>query len=465
MNVFQSIPNDLFSVLASPNRVLYADALEVLYQVYHDTLKIPESVLYSALRGSLESQLAAASFDGEDIDEEELQDVSGRARFLIRKLCSKGWFEKERGQNFEEYITIPEYSSKILELLHALSDQSPARGYSYVYGTYSLLKVANESGGPYEKMTAVYSAYDNTAELVKLLKTVYHNVKHYFQLQIDLQDVNSVLASHFDGFSQRVMETYIRPLKVKDSVPKYKIPIQSILDGWLGDDTILSAMINAALQDKRGKDFDACRADLLQKIFWVKERYDSLETEFVNEIDQQVRRYTRATTQKIENLTNRDQNVRGNINYLLMGLSRNHRAGEFVERIQTAFQLCEQSYISERSLWVRKRGERHVVTVPVRIEDIPIPDDMGNELLALTKSKYSKTMVRTHMLTLMDGKSELRSEDIRIQDDNAYIMNLLSVINSTDKDSFYSVEILDGTVTKGEYEIPRLIFRRKEGTK
>ena len=90
---------------------------------------------------------------------------------------------------------------------------------------------------------------------------------------------------------------------------------------------------------------------------------------------------------------------------------------------------------------------------------------MGTELLALTKSKYSKTMVRTHMLKLMDGKLELRSEDIGIQDDNEYIMNLLSVINSTDRDSFYSVEILDGTVTKGEYEIPRLIFRRKEGTK
>lgn len=451
-------------MLASPNRVLYADALEVLYQVYRDSLKIPEQELYSALRGALESQLAAASFDGEDIDEEELQDVSGRARFLIRKLCSKGWFEKERGQNFEEYITVPEYSSKILELLHELSDQTPARGYSYVYGTYSLLKVANESGSAYEKMTAVYSAYDNTAELVKLLKTVYHNVKHYFQLQIDLQDVNSVLASHFDGFSQRVMETYIRPLKVKDSVPKYKVPIQSILDGWLGDNALLTGMATAALQDKRGESLDACREDLLRRIFWVKDRYDSLETEFVNEIDQQVRRYTRATTQKIENLTNRDQSVRGNINYLLMELARSHRAGEFVERIRPAFQLYEQAYISEKSLWVRKRGQRHTAAAPIRIEEVPVPKDMGTELLALTQSKYSKAMVRSHMQTLMEGRQELRSEDMEIPDDHEYILNLLSVINSTDRQSFYSVEILGGTVTKGAYEIPRLIFRRKERT-
>ncbi len=53
--------------------------------------------MYSMLRGRLEQELADATFEDEDIDEEELRDISGRARFLIRKLCSKGWFEKERG--------------------------------------------------------------------------------------------------------------------------------------------------------------------------------------------------------------------------------------------------------------------------------------------------------------------------------------------------------------------------------
>ena len=110
MRLFDAIPSELFSVLASPNRSLYADALDVLYEAYRDNLKIPESLYYSILRNRLEQQLAEATFEGEDIDEEELKDISGRARFLIRKLCSKGWFEKERGkdfQNFEEYLIVP----------------------------------------------------------------------------------------------------------------------------------------------------------------------------------------------------------------------------------------------------------------------------------------------------------------------------------------------------------------------
>ena len=246
MKFFEAVPDELFSPLASPNRALYADALDVLYTAYREKLKLPEDMLYSMLRSRLEQQLAEATFEGEDIDEDELRDISGRARFLIRKLGSKGWFEKERGTDFREYITVPGYSSRLLELFHALREDTPARGYSYVFGTYSTLKVAHESDNVYDKMAAVYGAYDNTRALINLLQMVYHNVKHYFQMQIDMHNVGEVLASHFDDFGQKVMEAYIRPLKIKDSVPKYRISIQNVLNDWAENDELLIAMANAA---------------------------------------------------------------------------------------------------------------------------------------------------------------------------------------------------------------------------
>ena len=185
MQLFEAVPEDLFSVLASPNRALYAEALEVLYETYRDHLKIPEQLYYSILRNRMERQLADATFDGEDIDEEELRDISGKARFLIRKLCSRGWFEKERGKterSFEEYLIVPGYSSRLLELLHQLREDAPQRGYSYVFSTYSALKVAREGDSAYEKMLALYSAYDNTMALIKALKSVYHNIKGFFRM-------------------------------------------------------------------------------------------------------------------------------------------------------------------------------------------------------------------------------------------------------------------------------------------
>ncbi len=465
MRLFDAIPSELFSVLASPNRSLYADALDVLYEAYRDNLKIPESLYYSILRNRLEQQLAEATFEGEDIDEEELKDISGRARFLIRKLCSKGWFEKERGkdfQNFEEYLIVPSYSSRLLELFHQLRDDEPMRGYSYVFGTYSSLTVAKEGDNPYEKMMALYSAYENTMALIKMLKTVYHNVKRFFQLQIEMQDVNQVLASHFDDFGQHVVEAYIRPLKIKDSVPKYRVPIQKILDEWLEDKTTLLAMANAALQDKRKGTLEACRRDLLEKIFWIKERYERIERDYLDEIDQQVRRYTRATTQKIENLTNQDQNLRGNLNYLLTLLSRNRRKRELIEAIQPIFHLYEQTYLSEKSLWNRKRPTRRSAPDPIVVEEGEISLDAQKEAQALFRTRYGKAAVAAYMQAVF-GKENIRySKDMNVGDDYAYIMSLLAVLESGDRGSFYRVEALEGTCFQNEYAIPQLRFLKKE---
>lgn len=462
MKLFDAVPNELFSVLASPNRSLYADALDVLYESYQENLKIPEETLYSMLRGKLEQQLAEATFEGEDIDEEELRDVSGRARFLIRKLNSKGWLEKQRGDDFNEYITVPGYSSRLLELFHQLRDDSPMRDYSYVFGTYSALKVASEGTSVYDRMAAVYSAYDNTQSLIKLLQMVYHNVKHFFQLQINMQQVNTVLASHFDDFGQKVVEAYIRPLKIKDSVPKYRVPIQKILTGWLEDDALLTAMSNAALQDRRGSDLNACRSDLLRKIFWVKERYDNIEHEFLDEIDQQVRRYTRATTQKIENLTNRDHNVRGNLNYLLTALSRNRRASELVEQIQPAFQLYEQSFLSEKSVWYRKRPGKRTKAAPVLIQEGEIDPEMARQAQLLLHLEYGRSEIAAYVEQWLGEAEVCYSEDLNLEDDKAYIMSLLAVLTGGDRSSTYTVRELEGVYSENGYAIPRLQIKRRE---
>ena len=464
MKFFEAIPGELFSPLASPNRALYADALDVLYSVYRDNLKIREDALYSMLRSRLEQQLADATFDGEDIDEEELRDIPGRARFLIRKLCGKGWFEKERGDDFEEYITVPGYSSRLLELFHQLRDDNPIRGYSYVFGTYSTLKVAHEGGTVYDKMAAVYSAYDNTCALIRLLQMVYHNVKHYFQVQMDMQDLNQVLASHFNDFGQKVIRAYIRPLKIKDSVPKYRVPIQTILRIWTEDDGLLMAMAKAACEDKRGETPEQCRTDLLRKIFWIEDRYGSIEQDYLDEIDAQVRRYTRAATQKIENLTNRDQSARGNLNTLLTALSGNRRASDLVDEIQPAFQLYEQSYLSEKSLWYRKRPGKRTKAAPVLIQDTQPDTEAAARAAQLLRSEYGRAAVEAYVQGWLGDAETCGSGDLSLRGDKDYVMCLLAILGSKSPSAGYTVEEMDGVFQENGYRIPQIQIHRKEKT-
>ena len=73
MKFFEAVPDELFSPLASPNRALYADALDVLYTAYREKLKLPEDMLYSMLRSRLEQQLA---------------ELPSRARTSTRTSCA-----------------------------------------------------------------------------------------------------------------------------------------------------------------------------------------------------------------------------------------------------------------------------------------------------------------------------------------------------------------------------------------
>ena len=47
MKFFEAVPDELFSPLASPNRALYADALDVLYTAYREKLKLPGQLWYA----------------------------------------------------------------------------------------------------------------------------------------------------------------------------------------------------------------------------------------------------------------------------------------------------------------------------------------------------------------------------------------------------------------------------------
>ena len=433
--------------------VVPIEGLELADQL-HDAVKY--------IHGTYQEAALPELGEGEDIDEDELRDISGRARFLIRKLGSNGWFEKERGTDFREYITVPGHSSRLLELFHALREDTPARGYSYVFGTYSTLKVAHESDSVYDKMAAVYGAYDNTRALINLLQMVYHNVKHYFQMQIDMHNVGEVLASHFDDFGQKVMEAYIRPLKIKDSVPKYRVPIQNVLTDWAENDELLIAMANAALADRRGDTPENCRADLLRKIYWIQECYDNLERDYLDEIDAQVRRYTRAATQKIENLTNRDQNIRGNLHTVLTALSRNRRAADLVDTIQPVFRLCEQTYLSESSLWYRKRPGKRTKAAPVLVQETEADTAAAAKAAALLRSEYGRGAVAAYVQGWLGESDVCRSEDIPLKNDKDYVMSLLAVLTGGDRSADFTVQELDGERRENGYAIPELQISRKE---
>lgn len=461
MKFFEAVPDELFSPLASPNRVLYADALDVLYTAYREKLKLPEDMLYSMLRSRLEQQLAEATFEGEDIDEDELRDISGRARFLIRKLGSKGWFEKERGTDFRNTLRSRAAAAvcsscstrcartrlhAAIRMCSAPIPRSRSRMSRTTCMTKWLLSTAHMTTRARSSTCCRWCII--TSSIISRCRST--------------AQCRGSARSHFDDFGQKVMEAYIRPLKIKDSVPKYRISIQNVLNDWAENDELLIAMANAALADRRGDTPENCRADLLRKIYWIQECYDNLERDYLDEIDAQVRRYTRAATQKIENLTNRDQNIRGNLHTVLTALSRNRRAADLVDTIQPVFRLYEQTCLSESSLWYRKRPGKRTKAAPVLVQESEADTAAAAKAAALLRSEYGRGAIAAYVQGWLGESDVCRSEDIPLENDKDYVMSLLAVLTGGDRSADFTVQELDGERRENGYAIPELQISRKE---
>lgn len=462
MELYNIIPENLFSVLASKNKNLYVKALFVVLDAFKMHLKISKDELVSMISSKLDDEIMAADFSEEELLENE-RTISGKSHFLVRKLKSVGWILVETESDFKEYVTVPGFSYRIIQLLYDIANVSESENFAYVYSTYSSLKIANDTRDPYEMITALNDGSEKTEKLVESLKSVYHSITYYNQLLIDTLNVNNVLRSHYEIYQEEIVSRILRPLKIKDSVPKYKIPIQLILKSWLVDNNALELMVGYLTSNQNDMNPDDCRVQVLSKIHYIIDTYENLDREFISVIDRRNRQYTKATTQKIDYLINSDQSVKGNLISLLKMLSDENISQKAYEKLSDSFELYELSYLNEESMYERKKATKRSRNSELIMTDESLDFKIKAKAMAMQimNNKYSKKNVAAFVDELLGDKKVTSTRDFEISDDDAYIMTLLSVVQANDKSSEYTIEVKDEIVQSGAYEIPLIIYKRR----
>lgn len=460
MNLYDVVPENLFSILASKNKGLYAKALFVLLEAFKRQLKIQKTTLTAMISSKLEDEILTADFSEEALLDTE-QSFSGKAHFLVRKLKATGWILVETEADFEEYITLPSYSIKIIQLLYELTHMEAGENFAYVYSTYSSLRTADESRNVFEMVTALYDGAHRTEKLVESIKAVYHNITYYHQQQIDMMNVNNVLDSHYTQYREEVVAKILRPLKIKDSVPKYRVPLAQILKKWLADEEALSRMGEYLTETQKVSSAEEAHMELITKIHYILEVYDGLERDYIRAVDAKNTQYTRATTQKIDYLINSDQTVKGNLITILKAISADAKNADL---LSDSFELYQCLYLAEESLFERKKSTVRTKIEPVVLaeEDLDFQIRAKAEALQLLNSRYGKKQVNAFVENLFGEREEFCTDEIEIPDDETYILTLLSAVQATDRNSPYSVQQKHATVACGPYQIPLMTYRKKK---
>ena len=485
MALFDRIPERFFSILASPRQDIYVEALFVLRRAFHTELEIHRSELTAMMIDSLEPLLIDADLD----DEEEFSGgsgeaasgggnggpgnrgtggtggggsgsadagLSGKVQFLVRRLRETGWLEIEmESRSFEEYVTVPDYAVAVMDLLYDLSSEQVREYNSYVYATYAALE--NAAANSDFMCAALLAANQNTEALITELKSLYNNIRRYYQKALKEFDVNELLAEHFDVYREQIVNAVYYPLKTIDSVPRFKHAIQKVLREWLENDPILDMIAEQGVSRRVFENEEEGRERTIGMINFIADTYDNIE-DTIGRIDVRHAEYTRASIDRVRYFLNTDRSARGRLVDLLRE-SGDERIGAAMEENLTAFR---HSFADNRSLYNRMHRTRRTEGKPLALEEKKENPGLVSGFLSDVRRQYSNRRIDAFAERCFGGRDEFTTADVLISGDEDFILFLLATMRGAEKSAPFTAEFREGNTDCGGYSLPDALFRRKK---
>jgi len=473
VKLFDVLPHNLFSVLVSKNRNLYIDALFVLRKAFKQEMTISKSDLIAMLIANLDEEMLKIDMEaekeefgnaGEEIKSEQGLSLSATAHLILRRLIETKWIEVEyQVDSFEENITLPDYTVKLLNVLYSFTDEAVLEYNSYVYSTYSALRTADTDRDDF-MYNALVTAYDNTVKLVDELKTLHNNIRRYHQSLNEYATANDVLKGHFDEYKELIMDRIYHPLKTLDSVPRFKVPIMKILEEWLSNSDIRQKIAAQAVQRGKYKSLDEAMNDLIFKMNEISDMYEGMDG-MLEEIDRKNAAYTRASIEKMQYLLNTDRSIKGKLVDILS--AKEEIREKIIEKMADEVNLYRQGYVDEKSLYIRaaKSSRKAEKAMELKQPDKSFGEEAVEVFLEKAKKAYSHQKVMAFVRQIMEDKHVVNSDEIRLPSDNEFIMLILAVLKNGEKGLFYRVEFCEGESNCDGYTIPAMRFIKKGNQK
>lgn len=458
MNLFDKIPENFFSILVSKNKNIYIDALFVLREAFKQEMTISRENIISRLINNLEEEFYKEDFSEED-EAHELKDnnISSKAYFLLRKLKWAGWLEFEmQRDSFEEYIIIPDYAIKFIDLLYSIVEEKQVEYNSYVFATYSSLKLASIEKD--ETYNAIITAYNNTIQLINELKSLYNSLGRFHRKMTNQDNVNAIVSQHFFEYKD-YSDEMIFPRFTRDSVPRYKSPIREMLNSILADKERLEKAIRIASQSKKYKTKEEAENDILDKIRTVLEIYENIDST-MNEIERKNTDYVRASVHRIQYLLTNDKELKGK----LVNILKKSKDEKVLEEMEKKANLLRQEYISKDSIYIRNSNDKRKQGKPMPLkEQKEIDMKTLYEFAKSLENVYSNKKINEFMEKNFKGKTFITSMEIELNTVEDLILLILATIKA-DKSgkSFYYIQDSEETINNNGYKIPNIKFIRRK---
>jgi len=421
-------------------------------------IALPRRALIDELRRAFQRENYALDVsDEEEYDEEPSGDVvQDNLAFIVRLFFRSGWIDHdETGDHSSDMLFITLYGKKLTGFLKDLAKMDNQTGH--VINTYSNLQQVRLM--PDSGFVCIQNAYESTERLLTSLEMMYSKIKKYYTAVIANTNPEKLLEEHLYGYVQDVIDKLVYPIKVDDSIERFKGHILDLIYSLEGDTALLESVIASAVQTKRLNTNEDGWEQVLRMLNYIKQNFYSMDS-YINQLDEKNQAYIRTTRQKLTYMLSMDTSVKGNIIAILRDAKS--RSDDVWQKLSGCINIYDiKPIVEESSRFRRKRKDRMLGEELVIEENAATAQEDIDSLIDTSVLRYTTSNVNSFVRKTLESSGSLTAQNFPLEGDDDYLMAIFMAMNSTDYRCAYSYEDADGTVSKGRYKIPGFTIKER----
>ncbi|MNW48891.1 hypothetical protein D3C74_262810 [compost metagenome] len=474
MKLFDVIPEGLFQLLTGSNKQIYA---EILLLLFENTQSERFGVRYEVMRDLIQELLETRLELGEsisDLDEEEkpsiqhgheqisLEEVTrAKANAILRRLERMRWVDVETRSQFDRYLVLPHYASKLIGLFKELCE---AKSVEYQRFAFLIYQSLTGEAAKQQPCSAVLSAAEVSRQFRQEIIALYNNMKSHMEQVVQKTTIQEVLDHHFEQYKSQIIDKSYHRLKTSDHVAKYRMQILNTVQQWLLDSTLLEEAVLDGVNSGMYAVIEEAERAVKEALFFIEDTFLGLD-ELFYQIDVRHNQYLRSSYERARYLSQQNEGTEQQIARLLEMLNRNSPLEE-EDRIFSVRQtrtLTEYSLLPPRRKRAPHQAEVHVV--------VDIPDHIREELKGKSVEKIKKAVTRMkvddYVLQRLEGRTEMELLELAPKTAEEFILLGYVYLYGNDGGSRFNIrrKAERQVLLIGGYRFDNHTIEQKEGAK
>lgn len=466
MNLFEVIPDRLFSVLASRDRAVYAHLLFLIYDLHKQELYgTPREVIIDA---------AAAYLENENLTEEDLypEDSVGlsprdKAGAVLRRLQETGWLEIEQRTDYQQYVNLADYGIAVLDTLDKLRRKERAEYAGFVLATYVALTSDEAERNP---GLAIGKAFEQTQALVRDLKSLHANIKRYTEQLLQQKEPREILDTHFGEYKLQILDRSYHRLKTTDNVSRFRPRILERIDRWLAEPGWLATAADDEVRRGRYGTAEEAEDSLSSRLSFIRNSYEQMD-DLLDEIDRRNAQYAKASLEQVRYLLSSGKDTEGQLALLAQFVGSQMNLGTMApddpwpSEWDGLFGLYSAQTIESGSLYSPRTARRNHAPQPLQVETPTAAEREAarartRQRLA-TKLTYQR--IDEFILSRLGERRGMQALDLGIESVEDFVRLIYVAAYSRHRRVHYQVELQGEKVesASGRFSFKNVRIRRK----